>query len=614
MSSMHTRTWFLDPKYSTLSMVLGLCMALGGCGGGDGSSGTAMAPSTAAPVTPPTLNFTFSARQLAGAHGTAAISYATPPYQLGTINDGSGNLTTVDYQTLGIQSIVAWPRVPYDIRLADFNADGIPDLVSDVYSPTNVESAAMLFFGNANGTFTQDASFGAQYTGTDNSTGFRGRTETIVVADFNNDATVDIFLPTYSFLDSVHDLGQEPGTYELPGPPPNVHNAKQSFLLLNDGTGKFVERAVAAGVSMHSTLSGLQPPSTDPEGVQPEGAQAVDFNMDGLIDLYVGGHLFINQGIDAQGIPHFKDMAATWGLTQAVLRAAPPWAPDPANQIPANALVTDEGAKFIDWNNDGQLDLLLFRWNWGPAHGTRLFEFTASQFVERTQALTSRTATCSQPVTGSVPIFQTTQPTTLTGGSAGINAYDLDNDGFEDVLVSGDNITGAVIFRNYGCGFTDVTAGDLSNVPGGSGAMALADFDNDGNIDVLYPAPAGTAYYLNKTAPRGASFTVEVLGSQGEHNQFGRVIQVFPPASSQIYTRVVDGGSGYLSQNQYALLIGTPFKGGHTVKVYYAPLAPCMYGGPVCTPAVVTFMISPGQRATVYAPSAAIPAGNVVIN
>src|SRR5438309_6131003 len=38
------------------------------------------------------------------------------------------------------------------------------------------------------------------------------------------------------------------------------------------------------------------------------------------------------------------------GLTQAVLRAAPPWAR--SNALPANWLVTDEGAKFLDWNLD----------------------------------------------------------------------------------------------------------------------------------------------------------------------------------------------------------------------------------------------------------------------
>ncbi len=559
---------------------------------------------------PAITSFTFVRHALPGVYGAAAFAYSAPPYLVGTINDGHGSLSAVDLTAVGMSGIYAAPRVPYDVRVADFNGDGIPDVISTVYSPTNVNSWAYLYFGNVDGTYTQDSTFGMQYVGSQGP-GFRGRTETVVVADFNNDGAVDIFLPTYTFLDAIHDLSGDPADFQHAGPPPNVYNAPQAYLLLNDGSGQFVERAVAAGISMHAKISGLSPDSTDPLGVQPEGAQAVDFNMDGLIDLYVGGHLFINQGIDAQGVPHFKDMAAAYGLTQAVLRAAPPWAPDPSNIIPDYALLTDEGAKFLDWNNDGHLDLLLFRWSWGSAHGTRLFEFTGTQFVERQQALTSATATCTQPVSGNMAFFNSARPTSGTGGAAGVNAYDLDNDGLEDVLVSGDT-TGSTVFRNTGCGFTEVSVGDLKR-PGGDGAMALADIDGNGSIDVVYPAVDGVAYYEN-TTPQGHSFSVEIVGSNGEHNQFGRVMQVFPPGSSQIYTRVVDGGSGYLTQNQYPLLVGTPSADVHKVKVYFAPLAKCTYGGPQCQAAVLTFSISPGQHALAYAPSAAHPTGLAVVN
>ncbi len=601
--------------------LLGILL-LGGCGsGGSGGSGgisalsgvngsNALGPNPF-PNGVPGVQLSFVRHPLYGLSGAPVVTFESPPYVFGTANDGSGQLSVLDMDYYGFGAVYTQPRMAYGFATADFNGDGLPDVISAVYSPTNVDSYAYVFDGSSTGVFWQNMGFGTQYPNPAGGFGYRGRTETVVVADFNNDGTVDIFLPTYTYLDSAHDLSGLPGTFDSDGPPPNVYNAYQSYLLLNDGKGNFREAAVAAGISMHSTLSGIAAPTTDPEGNQPEGAQAVDFNMDGLIDLYVGGHLFINQGVDQNGVPHFKDMASTWGLTQAVLRDPPIWGDD---IIPDYMLVTDEGVKFLDWNNDGRLDLLLFRWNWGPAHGPRLFEFTGSQFIERTHALSSKTATCRHPPTQPTAFFWSSRPVDVGSLAAGINAYDLDSDGLEDVLVSGTSAEGSAIFYNYGCGFVEVPAGDLTQVPGGNGGMALADLNGDGKIDVIYPEANERAYYINTTRTTGAgSFTIEVLGPNGEHNQYGRVIQVLPPGTSQIYTRVVDGGSGYLTQNQYPILVGTPYAGTHTVKVYFAPLAKCTYGGPPCQATVLVFSIAPGQHAMAYAPSAAHPTGTAVI-
>jgi hypothetical protein len=622
---------FFCGKRATAALLAVLLVA--GCSHQSSDSGAVNAPGAAAtlgavdPFSPaeaaayganpfpngvPGVKLAFVRHPLTGLSGSPVISFQNPPSVIGTVNNGSGQLSVQNMDYIGLGPIYTGPRVAYGAATADLRGTGVPDVISAVYSPTDAQdSYVYMFEGSSTGVFALSPTFGKEYANPAGGTGYRGRTETVVVADFNNDGSVDVFIPTYTYLDNTYDLSGEPGTFYGSGAPPNVNNAYQSFLLLNDGKGNFREAAVTAGISMHSTLSGIPAPTTDPNGNQPEGAQAVDFNMDGLIDLYAGGHLFINQGVDAIGVPHFKDMAAAWGLTSTVLRGPAPWVPN--DTLPANWLLTDEGAKFVDWNNDGHLALLLYRWNWGPAHGPRLFAYDGARFTEQVYALSSKTATCQNPPAAGTAFFWSDRPFDTGALGAGINAYDLTSNGLEDVLVSGD-ATGSAVFYNYGCGFVEVPAGDLTRVPGGNGGMALADIDGDGKIDVIYPEAVERALYDNVTQTSGTgAFSLEVLGPNGEHNQYGHVVQVFPPGTSRIFTRVVDSGSGYLTQNQYPILIGTPFAGPHTVKVYYAPLTPCVYGGPPCQPTILTFTIQPGQHATTYAPSTANPGGQAVI-
>jgi hypothetical protein len=216
-----------------------------------------------ATLDPADKQITFVRHQLQGLSGAPAVSFDTPTHVVGTVNDGSGNLSVLDLTAIGLGGVYQTPRVGYGFGTADFDGDGVPDVVSAVYSPTNIASFAYLFRGNAGTAFSQDATFGTQYVDVSGNTGYHGRTETVVVADFNNDGAVDVFLPTYTYLDSVHDLSGV-AAFTHSGPPPNVYNAYQSFLLLNNGSGNFSEQAVAAGISMHSTLSVLSPQSTDP--------------------------------------------------------------------------------------------------------------------------------------------------------------------------------------------------------------------------------------------------------------------------------------------------------------------------------------------------------------
>jgi hypothetical protein len=517
-----------------LCIALVLAFLLANCGGDDGRS-----------LPPPNTNTTpLRAVSFISFSGTpiSRDSYMPAVYDyrnadgwleaLGLQNDGRGNLTRVATTTLGLSPLFDVGRVNRDCRLADFNGDGFPDIVCNTYSPAEVytanlptsgqsitnrsctdaansysaSSVAMLFFNNQNGTFTEDQAFTGK--------AIRGYGETIVVADFNNDGFLDIFLPYYSHCSA------------------NEH----SYLLMNDGNGNFTDIADTAGVALRNI----------PLSFRVEGAQALDFNNDGWIDFYVGGHLFMNNRCSGESCyPTFSDQRAALGLP----------------------LLFDEGVKFLDWNNDGLIDIVIHH----PTTGPILYQFNGRIF-ERSDAIPSL-------------------PPGTYKDSYGMNIYDLNNDGQEDIFLSGGSSTNerkTVILLNNGTRFQ---RGNETLMDGwGNDVIAFGDMDRDGRIDVIKRLlGTGMVHFHNDTAtPANSFFSVEVVGPNGEKNQQGRVVKATPQHHTDvILTRIVDSGSGYMAQNQYDLLVGTPYPETHIVKVYFRT-------------GMVQLTMNPGERKRVH--------------
>lgn len=525
-------------------------------------------PSPVEPINlAPTPPATFGALDFLGGiypHGlviAAGDLYANGSEEpLGTKNDGYGNL--VPLLTTGLENLISPPlapreqhsgRVNRDTRVADFDNSGFPGVVANTYDcvdPLNPDDIVRLYKNNGDGTMTEVLDPFKDSKG--NPITLQGRGETIVVADFNNDGFLDIFIPFYSYDSTDQDPEGPPGAI--------CENSKQSYLLLNDGKGHFTDVADAAGVSLRNLPTSV------------EGAQAVDFNGDGLIDLLAGSHMFINTGI-TNGVPHFIDMGPALGLPS----------------------IHEEGAKFIDAYNDGFLDLVLQDPNKGPT----LFKFNGSKFVEMPAAF----------------------PAESYSQAFGVNAYDINNDGLEDVVIIANLNCDPKILLNTGSGFVpvvprrrgftlDQTAGDpFGGICPADGAGAFADLNNDGKIDFLWPTFTHLLQFTNNTKLTNTAFSIELLGPNGEQNQQGRVVRMSPQSRPDVvFTRVVDGGSGYLSQNQYPLLIGSPYSEQHIVKVSL----PQNFNSNKL--AHISFTITSGQKARVFAPSIANPNGKVELS
>jgi alpha-tubulin suppressor-like RCC1 family protein len=403
------------------------------------------------------------------------------PEVLGTLS-GPDGFKVVSEASLGLGSLRSPGRAYRDLRIADLDGDGYDDIIANVYSSAaQTESFTRLYWGQAAGGFVEDLAFAARR--------IRGFGETILIADFNNDGHPDIFIPFYTDLDP----------------------ADQNVLLINDGNRGFAERADELGVANRNWSPTLRV----------EGAQALDFDGDGWIDIYTGSHLYKNNG------GTFTDVRESVGLP----------------------LQLDEGAKFVDWNRDGRMDLVLQPIDPTAQGVVRLFEYNGSSFVERSSLIAN------------VPASRM---------KYGFFAADFNGDGTEDLVFPGgfdfaqSNIPPMVLI-NRGDGFepTDFLPADY-RVTFGSLALGAAIRQN-ALVDIFLQTD--TISYLKSLLPDRPFVRIEVLDAQGHRNQHGRVVTMIDPDPR--YGRVakaVDGGSGYMSQSDYPVTFAIP-EGVSSVQV-----------------------------------------------
>lgn len=530
---------------------------------------------------------------------TVAIDANGLPALVG-VRDAVSNATAApDMRTRGLAPLFTTADGIRDVRVVDVDGDGLADIVGNSKSDTAPMTAVLRLFRNLGGdTYREDGDFLAL--------DLRGYGETLVIADFDNDGCPDVYNPVYTFQDRCYDIGRPGGVDCRPGAPLTASGqAKHAFLLLNTRvadrcTGRFREVAQVAGVGMTDGSP------TDPKGARPEGAQAVDFDRDGWLDLWVAGHLFMNKGRGPDGVPRFEDAAPAYRLIgkDGVL-------PPPCQGVRMSHPI-EEGAQLLDWNGDGHLDLLIMHWACGPF----LYEFVpegpdAPRFVERACAVGTESA-CKPIFSHGAPAYR---PVAFTG-NFGIKAQDLDGDGLVDFVVSGRRPStdlpspmGAVVFRNTGGGFAATAAPPLSDLKDSRlGSVAFADFDRDGRVDVVYPVAGGTRVFLNRSArlSAGGTMYVEVLGPRGERNQYGRMVTFTMPSSGRKIVRSVDGGSGYLAQDEYTVIATTSDAGAHRVQVVFRD-------SPDVPKRVVEFEMKPGETARVVEPSPGNPDGTIEI-
>jgi hypothetical protein len=206
------------------------------------------------------------------------------------------------------------------------------------------------------------------------------------------------------------------------------------------------------------------------------GVSVVDINNDGWLDIYVSATilndphkrenlLYINQGADKNGIPHFKNMAAEYGL---------------------NDTTHSTMAAFFDYDNDGDLDMYLV-----------VNEIPSGSFPSNFRP---KITDGSFPSTGRLyrndwneqlhhPVFTNVTKqagVTIEGFGHAVSIADFNRDGWKDIFVTNDfNSNDLLYINNHDGTFTDKASTYFKHTSANGMGQDVIDINNDGLSDVV---------------------------------------------------------------------------------------------------------------------------------
>jgi len=413
-------------------------------------------------------------------------------------NNGDGTFTDVTAHA-GV------PGTGYGLGCVwgDYDNDGFPDLYVTQFGKN------VLYHNNGNGTFS-DVTDKAGIAGVASGTQFHGGA---TFFDYDRDGKLDLYVGGYVTLDA-----NSPRYCDFvdvrTNCPPSVYKGSAAILYHNNGNGTFTDVTSAAGI------------------YQPDGKNlsvaAVDYDDDGWPDLFVA-----NDGVNA----YLYHNEHNGSFTEVGLLAG--------------MALTGRGKTMAamcmslgDYDNDGKLDLYISDFQKSSDHIWH--NEGKGSFVE-----------VSDEVGITVPTFNVL--------SFGGGFFDYDNDGWLDLFVANGHVYPEVeqsaqktaykqinsLFHNDAKGkFVEVTksAGEGFETPYVGRGVAFADFDNDGNVDLVVGNNGDPPLLLHNGGGTGNHFVnFKLIGTKSNRDAMGARIRIKVGGVSQI--REIYGGGSYLSQS-----------------------------------------------------------------
>jgi hypothetical protein len=429
-------------------------------------------------------------------------------------NNGDGTFTDVT-----AQAHVAATGWQSGCAVGDYNNDGFADIYITSYGPNK------LYRNNGDGTFTEIADAAGV---SDPHWGFPKWSMGAAWGDYDNDGRLDLYVANFVKFDPQH-LPPKPGDpnscklKEVPiACPPDDFEGQQGMLYHNNGNGTFTDVTKAAGLSRKELGRGF-------------GVVFADLTNNGLQDIYqvndAGPNWFyVNNGDGTFREASFESGLATDGFGN-----------------PQGTM----GVAVGDYNNDGRMDIFIANW------------------INQTKTLYDNQ--------GSYTFEDVTLPKGLAQAayedcSWGTALADFDNDGWLDLWITSGFTDPQVeklhpessfaewnyFMRNLeGKRFVDLSeAAGLRKLAKRSGrGAAFADFDNDGDIDVLVINKNEKPMLLrNDGGNRKNWITIRTEGVKSNRSGIGARITVTTGGARRIFD--IRNNESYLSSNDPRLHIG----------------------------------------------------------
>ena len=400
---------------------------------------------------------------------------------------------------------VAGGKFGMGVAAGDYDGDGNVDLYVTNYGPN------ILYRNNGDGTFT-DVTEKAGVLATSWST-------CSTWFDYDNDGKLDLFVSSFVFYDkSQNPLCTDETLKRRYYCVPRLFKPQPSRLFRNNGDGTFKDVSTESGIAEHPGKS--------------FGAVATDINNDGLMDLFVANDTMPNFLFVNKGKGKFEEI----GLSAGVAYGA------------AGRPRSGMGVDAADYDGDGWQDLFVANID---------HEFFSLYRNEKELIFSDEPGEIA--------------PATQLLSGWGLKFFDYDNDGDPDLfLVNGhpdDMIESRIprvkyrepllMFENTGKAFKDVSATSgsvFSKLYSGRG-MALGDFDNDGDADVLASNNGEPPLLLsNKGGNRNNWVGLQLVATKSNSAAVGAMITW--QTGNVKRSRLKIGGGSYLSSHDPREILG----------------------------------------------------------